>query len=224
MKKYFKSITKKFKSCLIVSFFILGLLFTLTYKHSDLVEGFDVNDKCPNLLVKKGKELHLVNTKKAMIPGVNPIKFNNLEEYAEFVKYQKYMNINCPILYYEETYDVQNNKGYRLQNSPLDKQGGLPSNLSNKYNVTNTPNPLKDAAMENPPFNVKHFTGIENENQNIGVKSKLDNVMLEATINPMNSSWKGDAATKASIKKGDFVGRTRNMNNPFNDDKILQRS
>ena len=37
----------------------------------------------------------------------------------------------------------------------------------------------------------------------------------------MNSAWKGDAATKASIKKGDFVGRTRNMNNPFEDQKIL---
>jgi len=212
MKKYFKSITKKFKSCLIVSFFILGLLFTLTYKHSDLVEGFDVNDKCPNLLVKKGKELHLVNTKKAMIPGVNPIKFNNLEEYAEFVKYQKYMNINCPILYYEETYDVQNNKGFRLQNDPLNKKGGLPSNISKKYNVTDTKNPLDKA---------NHFQGVENENQNIGIKTKLDDIVLEATINPMDSAWKGDAATKASIKKGDFVGRTRNMNNPFEDQKIL---
>jgi|UniRef100_A0A6C0FEP3 hypothetical protein len=212
MKKYFKSITKKFKSCLIVSFFILGLLFTLTYKHSDLVEGFDVNDKCPNLLVKKGKELHLVNTKKAMIPGVNPIKFNNLEEYAEFVKYQKYMNINCPILYYEETYDVQNNKGFRLQNDPLNKKGGLPSNISKKYNVTDTKNPLDKA---------NHFSGVENENQNIGIKTKLDDIVLEATINPMDSAWKGDAATKASIKKGDFVGRTRNMNNPFEDQKIL---
>lgn len=212
MKKYFKSITKKFKSCLIVSFFILGLLFTLTYKHSDLVEGFDVNDKCPNLLVKKGKELHLVNTKKAMIPGVNPIKFNDLEEYAEFVKYQKYMNINCPILYYEETYDVQNNKGFRLQNDPLNKKGGLPSNISKKYNVTDTKNPLDKA---------NHFSGVENENQNIGIKTKLDDIVLEATINPMDSAWKGDASTKASIKKGDFVGRTRNMNNPFEDQKIL---
>lgn len=212
MKKYFKSITKNFKYCLIVSFFILGLLFTLTYKHSDLVEGFDVNDKCPNLLVKKGKELHLVNTKKAMIPGVNPIKFNNLEEYAEFVKYQKYMNINCPILYYEETYDVQNNKGFRLQNDPLNKKGGLPSNISKKYNVTDTKNPLDKA---------NHFSGVENENQNIGIKTKLDDIVLEATINPMDSAWKGDAATKASIKKGDFVGRTRNINNPFEDQKIL---
>ena len=47
--------------------FIIGLVFTLTYRHNDLVEGFSFNDKCPNILIKKGKELHLVNTKKAMI-------------------------------------------------------------------------------------------------------------------------------------------------------------
>jgi len=222
MKKYFKPIMESFNSCIIVAFFILGLLFTLTYKHSDLVEGFALTDKCPNLLIKKGKELHLVNTKKAMIPGVNPIKFNNLEEYAEFVKYQKYMNINCPILYYEESYNTQNDKGFRLQSDPLNKQGGLPSNLSEKYNVTNTENPMKDATKDNPPYNVDHFSGVDTENQNIGIKTKLDEVILEATINPMASAWKGDAATKASIKNGDFVGRTRNMNNPFNDEKILK--
>ena len=75
----------------IVAFFI-GLLFCLKYKSkSDLIEGFGVptlND-CPNLLIKKGKKLHLINSKKAMIPGVNPIEFNNLEEYAEYVKWSQ---------------------------------------------------------------------------------------------------------------------------------------
>ena len=212
---------KSIKICGIMTIFILGLLFSLTYKHKDLIEGFEFQDKCPNLLIKKGKEIHLVNTKKAMVPGVNPIKFDNLEDYAEFVKYQKYLNINCPILYYEETYDTQNNKGFRLQKDPFKKEGGLPSNLSKKYNVTQTNIPLKDASLDNPPYNVNHYAGIENENQNIGVKTKLDDIILDSSINPMDSAWKGDAATKASINKGDFVGRTRNMNNPFKEQRIL---
>lgn len=202
--------------------FILGLIYNLSYRHVDLFEGFELQDKCPNLLIKNGKELHLLNTKKAKIPGVNPIKFDNLEEYAQFVKYQKYMNINCPVLYYEQTYDVQNNKGYRLQSDPFNKKNGLPSNLSKKYNVTQSNIPLEDASMSNPPFNVSHFSGIESENQNIGIKTDLDDIALDVNINPMSSAWKGDAATKASIKKGDFVGRTRNMNNPFEDQKILK--
>ena len=39
----------------------------------------------------------------------------------------------------------------------------------------------------------------------------------------MNTHWKGDATTKKSIEKGDFVGRTRNMNNPFIKEKILKQ-
>ena len=75
------------KKCIIVIIFLLGLLFCLKYSHSDLVEGFASKGQCPNLLVQKGKHLHLIYTNKARIPGVNPIKFNNLEEYIEFLDF-----------------------------------------------------------------------------------------------------------------------------------------
>ena len=45
-----------------------------------------------------------------MIPGVNPIKFSNLEEYAEYVKWGQKVGLKCPILYFEQTYDAQNNR------------------------------------------------------------------------------------------------------------------
>ena len=67
------------KLFIIVIIFILGLLFCCNYKHSDLIEGFESKTACPNLLVQKGKELHLIYSNKARIPGVNPIKFKNLE-------------------------------------------------------------------------------------------------------------------------------------------------
>ena len=66
--------------------------------------------------------MHLLNTRKVQI-RVNPIKFDNLEEYAEFVQYQK--NEQCPIL--NKTYNTQNNKGMRLLNDPLNPNGGLNS-------------------------------------------------------------------------------------------------
>ena len=58
----------------VIAFFI-GLLFCLNYKSSDLIEGFETPtlSDCPNLLVKKGKKLHLINSKKAMIPGMSYI-------------------------------------------------------------------------------------------------------------------------------------------------------
>ena len=42
------------KIIIIVFIFLLGLMFCLKYKHSDLVEGFANNGGCPNLLVQKG--------------------------------------------------------------------------------------------------------------------------------------------------------------------------
>lgn len=214
---------KSIKIIVTLIVFILGLIYVTTYKHINLIETFELNDRCPNLLIKKNNQLHLINTKKAMIPGVNPIKFDNLEEYAEFVKYQKYMNIRCPILFYEETYDTQNNKGYRLMNDPFNKKPGLPSNFSNNYNVKNRKIvEINDATLDNPPYNKGQYSGYDEQDQLIGVKTKIDAIELEE-VNPMNTHWKGDAATKKSIEKGDFVGRTRNMNNPFIEEKILKQ-
>ena len=101
---------KHYKMIIIVVLFLMGLLFCCTCKTSDLLENFDLMSDCPNMLIRKGKELHLINTKKTIIPGVNPVKFNNLEEYAEFVDWQKTTGVNCPILYFQESYDSQNKK------------------------------------------------------------------------------------------------------------------
>ena len=63
----------------------MGAIFC-TYKTSDLREGFDSKEECPNVLIQKGKELHLMYTNKAKIPGVNPVKFDNLEDYVVHFK------------------------------------------------------------------------------------------------------------------------------------------
>ena len=62
-----------------------------------------------------------------MIPGVNPIEFDNLEEYAEYVKWSQKVGIKCPILYYEQSYNTQGDLGYRMLNDPLDPKAGLRS-------------------------------------------------------------------------------------------------
>ena len=114
------------KLIIIAIIFILGLLFCCNYKHSDFKEGFQSSSECPNLLVQKGKELHLIYSNKARIPGVNPIKFKNLEDYVEFLNWQRAKGIRCPVLYFQETYDAQNNKGYRmLPNIVKNKEGFL---------------------------------------------------------------------------------------------------
>ena len=223
---------------IILSIFALGFLFTITYKHKDLIqESFDVTNKCPNLLIRKGKEIHLVNTRKALIPGVNPIKFESLEDYSQFVKYQQHLKIKCPILYYQETYDTQNNKGFRLHTDPLNPQPGLPSHIAKEYDINNSKilaidkpkvefqvdetNHLKQKKPQDFTINHNDFTHpMDTEDQTIGLKTSLDNIQMDT--NPMASNWKGHDATKKSIEMGDFDGQKR-INDWFGDELKLRK-
>ena len=51
----------KTKLIFLLLIFLLGIFFYST-KVKNIVENFEVKN-CPNVLIKKGKELHLVNTK-----------------------------------------------------------------------------------------------------------------------------------------------------------------
>ena len=97
----------------IVAVFLLGLYYYTNYS-TPFIEGFGGLD-CPNLLIQKGKKIYLKNTQKAEVPGVNPIVFKNLEEYVEFLDWQKSQNIKCPVLYLKREYDTQDNEVYRIR-------------------------------------------------------------------------------------------------------------
>ncbi len=64
-------------------------------------------NKCPNLLVQVGNEYYLYNTNVQRVPGVNPMVFHSLDEYAEFVKWQQTIGMRCPVLKLQTYYDAQ---------------------------------------------------------------------------------------------------------------------
>ena len=202
-----------YKLITIIVAFSIGLFFCLRYKSEDLLENFEGIGQCPNMLVKKGKELHLINTKKALIPGVNPIKFNSLEDYAEYVEWSKKVGIKCPILYYEQTYNTQNERGFRLLDDPLNPSAGLPSNPPATRQPAQT-QMLTDANRDDPPYNENNFSGFDGDNQYIGVKTPLDNITLQqenGSLSTMDSNWVGGKCTQNAINAGKFDGRTRDM-------------
>ena len=53
---------------------------------------------CPTHLINDGDKLLLYNPTLAKVPGVNPIQFNNLEDYTTYVEWQRVNNLHCPIL------------------------------------------------------------------------------------------------------------------------------
>ena len=87
--------------------FILGMY--VYVNRSITQDGFELFERyrCPDMLVQQGSEIFLFNSKLARVPGVNPIKFNNLEEYAEFLTWQKSRGITCPVLYLRSGLNAQ---------------------------------------------------------------------------------------------------------------------
>ena len=192
---------------LIIGVFMLGLFFCATHKTEDIIETFDSSQDCPNILVQSGDKLKLLNKNKALVPGVNPIYFNNLEEYTEFVEWQQSQGITCPILYFQQTYTTQGEKKYRLLPDPVEKNAGLPPS---RYKAKTRQ--LYDASRDDPPYNRNSYAGSDPQDQNIGIYTPLDKMFHsnnKQSDSAMDANWKGKAGTNADIKKGLFDGDFR---------------
>jgi len=195
------------KKELIIGVFILGLIFCATHKTKDVIETFDTKQDCPNVLVREGGKLKLLNKNKAVIPGVNPVFFENLEEYVEFAEWQKAKGINCPVLYFQQTYNTQGDKGFRLLPDPIEKNAGLSSNRPKAQMQ-----PLYDAGRDDKPYNENSYAGADPQDQNIGAYTPLDklyNSSNKKSDNAMDTNWGGSKATRNNIKKGLYNDRFR---------------
>jgi len=104
--------------------FTLGLKYVICKCNKEGYENLTI--RCPNILIQKGSKFYLYNSKLTKVPGVNPLMFNNLEEYAQFIKWQRSQGIRCPVLYIQEVYNTQGKPVYKARNSPFNLQGGLP--------------------------------------------------------------------------------------------------
>lgn len=160
------------KISFIIILFGLGLNFVI---NKPLVEGYtDVhNNRCPNVLIQRGTTLYLSNSNLTDVPGVNPLKFNNLDEYVQFMKWQRSQGIRCPVLYLQEVYNTQGERIYKARPSPENMQGGL----RDTHSQNNTK--LLDAGRDDPPYNRNSFPAHDPQGQYIGLETPLDNMYDE---------------------------------------------
>jgi len=83
---------------------------------------------CPNVLIRKGNLLLLINTHRPPEDGTNPVIFNHLDDYIHYVKVQRETNNNyCPVLFLQEESNAQGQNVYRVRPGPFDQHGGAPS-------------------------------------------------------------------------------------------------
>jgi len=230
-----------YKSTVILLLFFLGFYFI--YRSNDIEtftpdqngndgEEYKIAENCPDILIQKGSEFFLYNSKRANVPGVNPIRFDNLEDYTEFTEWQRSQGVLCPILFLQHAYNAQGESVYKARPSPENQQGGLPdmyitqqnlkpdfSHLPDFKNLNIMPpknkdmtSKLLDAGHETNHFNKNSFPGFDQQNQYIGVETPIDriyhsDVHSKLSPNPMDHTWGGADFTRCLVDVGEYKDR-----------------
>jgi len=215
---------------LLVLIFLLGLYFYAkgSCNCGNNMEGFtnSKGQRCPDMLIQKGSKFYLYNSKVAQVPGVNPVEFDNLEDYTEFLDWQRSQNIRCPVLYLQETYDAQGNRVYKSRPSVSEPQAGLPPSSAAPMGIASQvppfmesamepvgepayPNPtlLVDATRNDPPYNQGSYPAFDQTSYYIGTTTPLDAMnmqqqKLQQSPNPMDPNWGGSTYTQSLVDKG----------------------
>jgi hypothetical protein len=210
---------------LFILVFLIGLYFYIKCGDPKYMEGLTNNKpRCPNLLIQEGSRFHLYNSKLAKVPGVNPIEFDNLEDYTEFLDWQRSQGIRCPVLYLQETYDTQGNAVYKVRPSVSEPQAGLPPSIASSSGdmITESslgspdavvyPNPtlLVDATRNDPPYNKNSYPGFDESSYYTGTTTPLDIMDVnqekqQISPNPMDENWGGSKYTQSLIDKGYYA-------------------
>ena len=207
---------------LVILFMILGGLYFYVYysQHRNLLEGLTTNNgenRCPNLLIQKGDKYYLYNTNIAEVPGVNPVAFNNLEEYTEFLEWQRGAGIRCPVLYLQNSYDAQGNRVYKARPSVTELEGGLPPTTTVPLPLKFTP--LVDASRADAPYNKGGYPAFDQSSYYVGALTPLDMIKnsdynMLYSDNPMDPNWGGTKYTQALVDAGYYKDNEVMINIP----------
>ena len=146
--------------------FFMGLYYFVTAPRlSEAFAGGGGKGQCPNKLVKKGEQYYLYNTHLAEVPGVNPIVFDHLEDYAEYIEWERHHGRRCPVVYLEQGFDTQGNPTY------MERPGIDGTTL------------LLDAGRDDPPYNQNGYPGFDPDNQYVGEETPLDDMAKPPLVN-----------------------------------------
>ena len=213
------SLPNSILTILIIVVFLGSLYFYINYDVSKLYvrEGLTTmngENRCPNILIQKGPKYYLYNSNVAQVPGVNPIEFNNLEEYTEFLDWQRGAGIRCPVLYVQNTYDIKGNRVYKIRPDVTEPQGGLPP-------TTPVPLPLKftklvDAGQSDGPYNKNGYPAFDQSSYYVGAITPLDQIKnsdanMLYSDNAMDPNWGGTEYTDALVDAGYYKDNEVNI-------------
>jgi len=177
-------------------------------------EGFEDSadlSKCPNVLMQKGAKYYLYNSNLVEVPGVNPVVFQNLEDYVEFIAWQRSRGVRCPVMFLQHGYDAQGNVNYKVRPSPLEPQGGLPPGLPNYTSALQSSVQRDSAATSAKTSQVIPAEDIVTFDANAVPESiaatnteASDNLLYSP--NAMDDNWGGKLYTQKLVDSGAYAG------------------
>ena len=209
---------KTIKIVVMILIFLGGLYFYVSYYgKTRLLEGLTSNNgeqRCPNLLIQKDSKYYLYTTNLVEVPGVNPIEFNDLEEYTEFLEWQRGAGIRCPVLYVQNTYDAQGNRVYKVRPSVSELEGGLPPTTTVPLPLKFTP--LVDATQSDQPYNKNGYPAFDQSSYYVGAITPLDAIKnsdynMLYSDNAMDPNWGGADYTQALTDSGYYKANEVNI-------------
>tara|TARA_B100000927_G_C16414552_1_gene448724 strand:- start:290 stop:1027 length:738 start_codon:yes stop_codon:yes gene_type:complete len=214
--------TKSIFKAFLIFIFIVGILALLNNKeipgsrpneNDPELENFYNTPDCPNMLIKEGNKLLLLNTNKQREPGVNPKIFNNLDEYIKHLEVERVSGKKCPILFLQKEINTQGEEEYRIRPGPFDMEGGMQlSNGLYRSLERDGGNIVPLDANRDGEYNKNQFPGFDGHNLHMGQYTTIDKVH-DSTINglysdnPMDSNWGGYFHTKAAVEAGKYKDR-----------------
>ena len=157
---------------------------------------------CPNVLIRRGNLLLLIDTHSPPQTGKNPVIFKSLDEYKYYVKLQRDAgNKSCPILFLQEESNAQGEDVYRVRSGPFDQTaspsasmkmsevGGIQQFFKNQPSQTASPSAAfkdvtapssfnKDAKVINTDAKTTGF-GPGPKNSNDGKLTRVENISTE---------------------------------------------
>ena len=176
--------------CLIV---IASAIVFFRYK----IEPFD--NHCPTTLIKEGDHFLLYNPALAKVPGVNPIKLNSLDDYEEYIKWQKSNQVNCPILKLE--------RGSEFNNYKIDSYSG--SGVLNHNMIVTDSNMKSESCLGNLNLGQNLYSNYEYNYYNSNLNDSYNLSMLPNGPNGMTPNGT-NALSPGSYGNTENTGNTGN--------------
>ena len=152
-----------------IAIFILG--FVLLYFY--LMEG--TNEFCHDLIEERNNKIYIYNSKSEVIPGLNPLVFETMNDYKKHMAWKEKNGTSCPVLYIKRKYTTQNKLGYQMAKDPSSEDVyTLPPRNNTEHHKDNG-NPNYERNLHNSELvNSSELPGFDPTDQDIGKKNPID--------------------------------------------------